>query len=88
MFNPFDTPGLRYICEYSHPRVNHGQLVPLFEPVAPEGRPSINTLEGWTAAADRVNHKSFISANGREPRNREELYAWVDRICKKAEAAV
>lgn len=47
MFNPFDTPGLRYVGEYSHPQVNHGQPLPVFEPVAPAGRPSINSLEGW-----------------------------------------
>ena len=86
MFKPFEAPGLRYVEHISHPQVN--QPLPVFEPVEPEGRPSINTLEGWTAAADRVNRKSFIAANGREPKNREELYAWVDQMCREAESTV
>lgn len=85
MFNPYEASGLCYVGEYSDQRVNNGQPLAVFEPVAPEGRPSINTLEGWKAAADRVNRKSFISANGREPENDAELSAWVDRMCREAE---
>ena len=85
MFNLFNAPGLRYVGEYSHPQVNHGQSLPVFEPVAPEGRPSINTIEGWNKFAEEGNRKSFISANGREPKNREELYAWVYQMCGEAE---
>lgn len=88
MFDPFRAPGLRYAGECSHPQVTHGQPLPVFEPVVPKDHPSINSLEGWAAAADRANLKSFISANGREPKNREELYAWVYQMCGKAEVAV
>ena len=88
MFDPFKAPGLRYVEHISHPQINNGQPLPVFEPVAPEGRPSINTFEGWNASADRANRRSFISANGREPQNREELYAWVDQMCREAEATV
>lgn len=89
MFNPYNaTSGLRYVRHISHPQVNDGQFLPLFEPVAPEGRPSINTLEGWNKCADDGNRRAFISTNGREPKSKEELYAWVDQICRKIEAAV
>ncbi len=88
MFDPFNAPGLRYMGDLTHSHVNHGQPLPVFESVAPEGRPSINTLEGWNAAADRVNRKSFISANGREPKNKEELDAWVYHMCEEAEVTV
>ena len=88
MFDPFKAPGLRYAGEYSHPQVNHGQPLPVFEPVAPKDRPSINSLEGWKASADAENRRSFISANGREPKSSEELYAWVHQICGMLEDAV
>ena len=88
MFNPFEVPNLRYVGEYSHPQVNHGQPLPMFEPVAPEGRPSINTLDGWIKYADEGNRREFISANNREPINKEELHTWVDQICRKIEVAV
>ena len=88
MFDPFKAPGLRYAGEYSHPQVNNGQPLPVFEPVEPKDRPSINSLEGWNAAADAANRRAFVSANGREPENREELYTWVYLMCEKAEAAV
>ena len=47
MLNPFDVPGLRYVGDISDERINNGKPLPLFETVAPKGRPSINTLEGW-----------------------------------------
>ena len=88
MFDPFNAPGLRYVGEYSHPQVNHGQSLPVFEPVEPKDRPSINSLEGWNAAADAANRRAFVSANGREPKNRDELYTWVYQMCEEAEARV
>ena len=44
-----EIPGLRFVGYASHPRVNHGEPLPLFEPVAPKDRPSINTVEGRNA---------------------------------------
>lgn len=82
MFDPFNTTGLRYVRDISCERVNGGDPLPLFEPVATEGRRSINTLEGWNNLADEGNRRSFISANSREPENDAELKEWVDRICR------
>ena len=45
--NPFDVPGLRYVGDISNEEINNGEPLPLFESVAPKGRSSINTLEGW-----------------------------------------
>lgn len=50
--NPFDVPGLR-CCGLT--LLDDGSLLPEFEMVAPEGRPSINTREGWNALAERMN---------------------------------
>ena len=43
--------------------------------------PGINTMEGWNAAANRINRRSFVSAFGREPENDAELDAWVMEMC-------
>lgn len=82
VFDPFNTPGLRYVGDISCERVNGGNPLPLFEPVATEGRCSINTLEGWNNLAAEGNRRSFISANGRKPENDVELKDWVDRMCR------
>ena len=68
-------PGLNYIGHISNPNANGGQPLPLFEPAG-----SINTAEGWNAKAYKVNRRSFISANGREPADDAELDAWLYRI--------
>lgn len=72
----FSAPGLCYVGDVSDPHVNHGQSLPMFEPVAPEGRPDINTLEGWNAMADKYNRKAFLDVFGREPSCTSELRAW------------
>ena len=80
MFDPFSAPGLRYLGLVSNDHVNHGQPLPLFEPIPPKDRPSINTLEGWKAfceRVDRVNRESFINFHGREPKNADELEQWL-----------
>ena len=77
MFNPFEASCLRYVEYTSHPQVNNGQPLPVFEPVKPEAHPSINTLDGWNALSDAQNRRAFVSANGREPESRDELYTWV-----------
>jgi len=76
--NPYDAPGLSYVGHISHPRVNCGRPLPVFEPVAPEGSPDINTMDGWNALTDRVNRRSFLRANGREPVDDAELHSWVE----------
>lgn len=76
MFNPFDVPGLRYVGQVSHPQVNNGEPVPQFEPVAPEGKLSINTLEGWNKYATEGNRRAFYQVFGRKPVCDAELRAW------------
>ena len=34
--------------------VQPGKWLPLYEPAATEGKPSINTAEGWNALAERL----------------------------------
>lgn len=74
--NLYNAPSLRYVGHVSHPHVNGGQPLSMFEPVAPEGRPSINTLEGRNAIADKYNRKAFLDVFGREPSCTAELRAW------------
>ena len=50
--SPFDIPALR-CCGLL--LLGDGSLLPEFEMEAPEGRPSINTREGWNALAERMN---------------------------------
>lgn len=69
-------PGMRYLGHVSHEQVNQGQPVPVFEPAAPAGRPSINTREGWNAVAERANTRAFTQAFGRSPVCPAELKAW------------
>ena len=91
MFNPFEAPCMRYIGDVSNENIEgctEGRLLPLFELVEPEDRPSINTLEGWNKLADERNRRSFISATGRKPQNDAELNAWVNCMCREAGAAV
>lgn len=82
MLDAFNTLGLRYVGVVTNKSVNGGNSVPLFEPAAPEGCCNINTLTGWNKRAAEANHRSFISANGREPENDAELKEWVNRMCR------
>ncbi len=74
----YDAPGLRYVGHVSHPHVSGGKPLPVFEPVAPVDRPSINALEGWTALANKDNTMAFRDVFGREPVCDAELRAWGD----------
>lgn len=58
--SPFAIPGLR-CCGLT--LLEDGSLLPEFEVVAPEGRPSINTREGWNALAERMrNNENGVSS--------------------------
>lgn len=74
--NLYQVPGLRYVGHTSHPRVSSGDPLPVFEPVSPEVRPSINTLEGWNALAREANARAFVHVFGRKPVCDAELKAW------------
>lgn len=68
-------PGMIFTGQVSHPLMNQGQPVPLY---CFADRPGgINTLEGWNTLANRINRRSFVLANGREPMNDAELRLWV-----------
>ena len=69
-------PGTVYIGQAAHPLVNGGQPVPHFAPV--DNPSGINTVGGWNALADKVNRRSFLRANGREPVDDAELRHWVE----------
>lgn len=58
--SPFDIPGLRIS---GLTLLGDGSLLPEFEMVAPEGRASINTREGWNALAERMrNNENRVSS--------------------------
>ena len=82
MFDPFNEPALQFVGFVSQKDVNGGGEVPVFEPVPPKDKPSINTLEGWNAAAARINRRSFIAEFGRAPTCDEEVQNWVRSVCK------
>jgi len=76
MLKGLEIPNLRCVGQVSHRKVNHGRPVPLYEPMAMKGRPDINTLEGWNAAAAKANNRAFCQTFGREPVCSDELKAW------------
>lgn len=79
--NLFELPGLSFVGYIRGDNINHGTPIPLFDPAPPpEGRVSINTLEGWNAAVDKQNRKAFKTAHNREPVNQTELDAWIDAL--------
>ncbi len=49
-----------------------GKLVPLYEPKQPtDGRPSINTLEGWNLHRWESAERKLLMETGRQPTNAE-----------------
>ena len=75
--NLFEIPGCTFI---GYATINNGNAerhVPLFRPAPPQGQASINTLEGWNAAADKQNRRSFRSVYGRDPADDAELTRWI-----------
>ena len=76
----YNIPGLIYVGTIENPKVNHGNPVPLFKPITPKDRPSINTLEGWNALAETQNLLYFRRRYGREPHNDNELQCYSDAL--------
>ena len=73
-------PGCVFSGYITSREVNGGSKVPLFEPVASCWRQSINTKEGWDAAAIKQNTRSFVLKFGRTPRSVEEVDAWLKTL--------
>ena len=46
-----ERPGMKHVGWLE---VKPGKWLPLYEPVTTEGKPSINTAEGWNALAERL----------------------------------
>lgn len=79
------TKALFQACSLSgmirHPNVNNGKPVPVFSPKPrTDGKPSINTLEGWNTAVQEQNQLSFACAMGRVPADDTELDAWIETV--------
>lgn len=53
-----EIPGLRLVGQIQNPYVNGGAALPLYEMVAPEGKLSINTVEGWNALCEAQDRKN------------------------------
>ncbi len=55
--------GLVFAGYVSDPRVNNGAAVPLYEPAGrKDGKPSINTVEGWNAFVERMERQRLDRA--------------------------
>ena len=49
-------------------------------------RLNINTPAGWSAYAEKMNTKTFISEFGRQPRDYSEVTVWVNECVEAADA--
>ncbi len=58
--------GLRCIGTAKDPHCNGGTELPLYEPAAPRGKLSINTLEGWNALCSKIKHPQLIEGERTE----------------------
>jgi hypothetical protein len=79
-----DIPGLKFIGHYSHPDVMDGAELPLYEP-APrtDGRPSINTVEGWNRLRHDLSEQRLLQLLGRQP-TEEEIQADMEQDAAEA----
>ena len=65
-----------------------GKLVPLYEPKQPtDGRPSINTLEGWNLLRWESAERLLLMETGRQPTN-AEIQAELDRQAAEAKRLI
>jgi hypothetical protein len=76
--------GLTFIGEYSNPHVNAGQPLPLYD-FAPraDGKPDINTVEGWNRMCHDFAARSLRKQSGREP-DEAEIQAELERNTAEA----
>ena len=49
------SPRMQMVGMVSHPVVNNGAPVPVYENIRDESRPDINTLEGWNQKSREIN---------------------------------
>jgi len=69
--------GMICVGQIANRSVNNGAPVPLFQTAEPEGRPDINSKEGWNKIAREANQRVFADMFGRQPVCDDELKAWV-----------
>ena len=84
----YHIPGLVYVGSVTPANVNHGDPVPLFEPIRPKDRPSINTPDGWNAMVKAQNLRYFRRRYGRDPHNDEELQRYANALVDPQNAAL
>ena len=75
-----EIPGCIFAGYTEHPDINDGKPFPLFEPIMPKDRPSINTLDGWNAMVNAQNLRYFRRRYGRDPHNDEELQRYANAL--------
>lgn len=64
------------------------RTVPLYEPKAPtDGRPSINTLEGWNLHRWKSAERKLLMETGRQPTD-AEIQAELDRQAAEAKRLI
>lgn len=66
-----EIPGCQFVGYIANKQTG-GKLVPLYEPKQPtDGRPSINTLEGWNLHRWESAERKLLMETGRQPTNAE-----------------
>ena len=75
--NTTNIPGLVFVGYRSDPRINGGAPTPHYEFAKRlEGKPSINTLEGWNAAAEENAVHNYRKRLGIEPPSIKAAVQW------------
>lgn len=77
-------PGLVFAGYTSHPQVNGWQPVPLYDfAERTDGRPSINTTEGWNALAAENAVHNFCKTFGKDPPSAEAAVQWQTELAER-----
>lgn len=77
-------PGLKFVGTFSHPNVMDGAELPLYKP-APrtDGRPSVNTVEGWNRLRHDLSERHLLERFGRQP-TEDEIQADMEQDAAEA----
>ena len=74
---PQQIPGLVFTAYRSDPLINEGAPIPCYEVAERiDGKPSINTLEGWNAAAQENAVHNYRKLLGKEPPSGAAAMRW------------
>lgn len=81
-----EIPGCRFVGSIAEE--TSGKRIPVYEPEQPtNGRPSINTLEGWNLFRRESMERLLQKRTGRKPTN-EEIEAELDQQAAEAQRMV